>query len=393
MTVKSATLPNGQTVKFGRIRPSTLPVTGVMPLRRYMRGPVLPTPPATTDYSTAVPGVVAQMYLNDQLGDCVIAGIGHVTGVLTGNAQNPAGGLILTDQQIQAGYGWCGYVSGNESTDQGCNIVPVFQDWQQQGLPVGTTADDIAGWISIDPTNMSEIQTAIWLFENLVFGVELPDGWVNPMPSASGFTWDVSGDPDPNNGHCFVAVGYDPALVKILTWGMYGFITPAAISKYADASAGGELYAVISQEAINKASQLAPNGLNWAQLVTDFNDMGGSVTPPSPTPPAPTPTPTPPAPTPTPPAPVPPAPTPPAPTPVPVPTDVGSPHWLQQNLPPEAWRTYLMACAHSSHASGIGTPAWLETYLPAAAWQELVEAISSAEGINLIWSRHGHKHW
>jgi hypothetical protein len=384
MTVKSATLSNGQTVRFGRIRPSVLPVAGVMPLRRYLRAAPLPTPPATIDYTTAVPNVVAQMYLNNTLGDCVIAGFGHVTGVFTGNAQNLAGGLILTDQQIETAYGWCGYVPGNESTDQGCNIVSAMQNWQQQGLPVGTTTDNIAGWIAIDPTNPTEIRTALWLFQNLIFGIELPDGWINPMPSASGFIWDVAGDPDQNNGHCFVAVGYDASgNLKILTWGMSGSITPAAVAKYAAANAGGELYAVISQETVNSATQLAPNGLNWAALVADFNDMGGSLTPPTPTP----------VPVPVPPTPPVPVPTPPAPSPPPVETNIGSPLWLQKHLPPAAWRTFLMACAHPHGAPMIGTPAWLQTYLPANAWQELVVAVSQAEGLNLGWVDPRNRHF
>jgi hypothetical protein len=102
---------------------------------------------------------------------------------------------------------------------------------------------------------------------------------INPMPSSSGFVWDVAGAPDPDNGHCVVGVGYDAKGVTIDTWGMTGLITDHAIAKYATVAGQGELYTVVSQDAINRATQKAPNGFDWSQLVADFDSMGGSVAP------------------------------------------------------------------------------------------------------------------
>src|SRR5208283_4507003 len=46
----------------------------------------LPTPPASVSYTAKAMVSLNQMYLNDQLGDCVIAGGGHMRGVTSGNA-------------------------------------------------------------------------------------------------------------------------------------------------------------------------------------------------------------------------------------------------------------------------------------------------------------------
>jgi hypothetical protein len=97
------------------------------------------------------------------------------------------------------------------------------------------------------------------------------------MPSAPGFVWDAAGPPDPENGHCVVGVGYNNKGVTIATWGMTGLMTDHAIAKYATPDAGGELYTVVSQDAIDKASQKAPNGFDWSQLLADFDSMGGNV--------------------------------------------------------------------------------------------------------------------
>ena len=308
--LKSVFAPSlNRMVKFGRRRP--IAIGPHFRLANYLRAS-LPSPPASCDYSPAAASALAQMYGNDVLGDCVIAGGYHIVGVETGNAGKA---FIATEAQIEKDYGAIGgYVPGDPSTDNGCDEVTAMNYWQNKGFADGTKS---LGWLSLDPDNQAEIMQAIWLFENCMFGVELPDGWVNPFPSSSGFTWDVAGDPDPDNGHCYVGCGYNSAGVKIDTWGMLGTNTWAAVKKYCAASAGGQLLVLITPDQLAKGQAKAPNGVAWTDLIADFDSMGGTVpepAPPAPTPPTPTP-PTPTPPTPAPPTPTPPTPTPPAPTP------------------------------------------------------------------------------
>jgi hypothetical protein len=58
---------------------------------------------------------------------------------------------------------------------------------------------------------------------------------------------------------------------------MTGLITDTAIAKYATPAANGDLYTVVSQDALNRATQKAPNGFDWSQLIADFDSMGGSA--------------------------------------------------------------------------------------------------------------------
>jgi len=241
----------------------------------------MPAPPATCDFTKHAAAALSKIYDNDTLGDCVIAGMAHVVGVMTGNAG--AKPFLYSNAQIVGLYSAIGgYVPGQASTDQGCDEQTALNYWENNGaLPPNTTsptgAHKIAGWMTVDSTNVEEFQTALWLFENLYFGIELPDAWVNPMPSASGFVWDAAGPPDPNNGHCVVGVGYTSAGVVIDTWGMTGLMTNAALAKYPNQAANGELYTVVSMDALGKANQKAPSGFDWSQLVADFDSMGGSV--------------------------------------------------------------------------------------------------------------------
>jgi len=105
-----------------------------------------------------------------------------------------------------------------------------------------------------------------------MFGISLPDAWINPFPSASGFVWGKAGAPDPNNGHCFAGVGYTPEFTQISTRGMIGNLSNGALEKYTT-QGGGELYTVLSMDSIVKATQKAPNGFDFSQLMADIESI------------------------------------------------------------------------------------------------------------------------
>lgn len=254
-------------MKLGRRRPIARGPR--LSLKNYLMK-ALPAPPASCGYAAKAAGPLSQVYLNDKLGDCVIAGMAHVEGVLTAGAGSP---YVFSEAEITALYGAIGgYVPGDPSTDQGCDEITALNYWQHKGAPAGL--HKITGYLAVDAGNPTEWRTALWLFENLFFGLELPDAWIDPEPAASGFTWDVAGDPNPNNGHCVVGVGYNEANVAIATWGMLGVMTDAALAKYAGSASNGELFTILSEDAINKATAKAPNGFAFAQLQADFKAIG-----------------------------------------------------------------------------------------------------------------------
>jgi hypothetical protein len=243
--------------------------------------------PSTCDYSAKAAAVLADIYSNDNLGDCVIAAGYHIVGVETGNAGTA---YRATSAQIVHDYSAIGgYVPGDPNTDQGCELPTALSYWQSHGFTDGTK---LLGSIAVDATNLHEVQLACYLFENLFFGIDLPDAWIAPFPSDNGFVWDIAGGIDPQNGHCIMGMGYDTRGVKIDTWGMLGTLTWAAVAKYATATAGGELHVMLSPDQLAKGQTKAPNGIAWADLISDFDALGGQVpvpAPPVPVPPAPPP--------------------------------------------------------------------------------------------------------
>lgn len=264
--IKSIIHPSGSQRFFGRVRPKVL--FPRLSLKNYLSRAIFNPPSQWNWRRLAVPSLT-QMYLNDSEGDCVIAEMAHSVGIITANSSGLP--LILSSTQINALYSAIGgYIPGNPNTDNGCDIQVALNYWGTNGL-LSDNSHKIQGYLAINPLDITEIKLAIFLFENLCFGLELPDSWINPFPSENGFVWDSSGSPDPSNGHCILGYGYNSSGVNISTWALEGLITYSAIAQYCSSLAQGELYSIISEDSISKITSRAPNGFDWTQLLADFD--------------------------------------------------------------------------------------------------------------------------
>lgn len=253
-----------------------------------------PTPPTSTNLAPAAAASLDNIDGNDTLGCCVIAARAHRIGLLTG-AANPGKPFCYSLAQIIAEYGRIGdYVQGDPSTDQGCDPVASANDGVHVGYADGSK--DL-GWVSVEGGNFAHVMLAFYLVENLDLSMALPDEWVNAqMPQKNGDVWDVAGPPNPEQGHNVEVIDYDATKgVLVDTWGLRVWVTKAALAKYGVQSAGGMLIAHINADQLAKAQQKAPTGVDWATIITYFDQsLGGTVVIPTPTPPpAPTPAPTP----------------------------------------------------------------------------------------------------
>lgn len=256
------------TFKLGRVRPA--------PYRKLhfasYAGPSLPAPPDFVHRGKKALSCLSNVYANDELGDCTAAGVAHGMGIWRGNAGN--NDLAPTVGQVIDFYSaTTGYVRGDASTDNGGDEVTVLNHWRDKGF-FADGSGKIAAWCNVDATDPVQVRQAIWLAEFVYFGVELPNAWVSPMPQTSGFIWDVAGNPNPNNGHCFISGSYDsgnvgkPRSVIVDSWGEFGLMTMEAIAMYASGQAG-ELHAAFSLDSINRATQKTDSGFDFETLLAD----------------------------------------------------------------------------------------------------------------------------
>ena len=269
--IKSVYAPAlNRSFKLGRTRPRARAPR--LSLKNYLMRS-LPAPPAAVDYSKAAYAGLHMILGNDATSDCTAAGIMHIEDIWRGNVSG-ASQPVSADEAIAFYSASTGYVPGDSTTDQGGNEIDVMNYAMQHGL-FADGSGKIAGYVAINGADPDEVKTALWLFENVYFGVEMPDRWINPIPTYDDWTWDVAGEPDMQNGHAFIGCAYDSAKVRICSWGMTGFITFEAIAKYATTPNSGELFAILSKDAIDKASGKAPSGFDFTQLSADLQALGG----------------------------------------------------------------------------------------------------------------------
>lgn len=261
----------GRTVKLGRRRdPDWKPR---LKLADYLDFSTLPTAPAVISYTgdASTTKFLENVLANDTLGDCTCAGALHIMGEWLGDNNVP---IPYTAETAIALYeAACGYNPKDPSTDQGGSEPAVLAFLRDKGLPPNGS-HKIAGSVFVNAASMSVSRAGLWLMGGLYLGLGLPDEWINPFPSKNGYVWDVTPTgSNPENGHCIVALGYNALGLVIDSWGLIGTLTWAAYAAYCTQQGGGESHVMLSTDWISKASQKAPNGLNYASLQADLPEL------------------------------------------------------------------------------------------------------------------------
>jgi hypothetical protein len=224
-------------------------------LSRYLTA-ALPAPPDRVDWSKGITSF-GEM-LNDQLGDCTIAGLGHAIQVWSANTGSE---VTLPDCFIQSAYEqWCGYDPNDPSTDEGGIELDVLKNFRQNGLG----GHKLIAFADASPINTTEVKQAINLFGGLYIGVGLP------LTAQGQSVWDVvnSGNTDsyPGSwgGHCVYVPKYDDTGLTCITWGSLVPMTWAFWNRYVD-----EAHALIGSDWFN-AGNIDPQGIDLAQLQADL---------------------------------------------------------------------------------------------------------------------------
>jgi hypothetical protein len=255
-------------------------------LAKY-RMPQMHNLPAAVAYNAPAMSVITNLEGNDAFGDCVEAEEAHYIALLTGNAGKLFSYTVAQTEAMYSALTSPPFDPKDPSTDTGTDPVACMNYFTTTAYADGTKN---AGFLIVDATNKNEVEYAISTFGNLKIWLALPDSYVNPFPAGNGFVWDVD-SPNPENGHCIGSCGYissggAPTSVQVLgvsalgvlvvTWGLIGTITWAAFAALCVSAAGGGCAVRISKDWI-AANGSSPNGLSMAQLIADFEAIGGSL--------------------------------------------------------------------------------------------------------------------
>ena len=230
-------------------------------LSDYLDTASLPNPPASIDWQSGAMDAI-QMFRNDQIGDCGIAGLFHVIETCAKNAGLP---LSFTDDEAVELYStFGGYNPADPSTDGGVVLVDLLKYMVRTGFK----GRNVTAFADVNFRNPKELKIATFLFGNLYWGFNLPEAAQNmsnvwDKPSAFNL-----GSPQAGSwgGHCVSSASYAADNSHIVTsWGKRIQVTQYFIENYAM-----ECHVLLVPEWIAK-SGLSPSGFNFAALKSDIS--------------------------------------------------------------------------------------------------------------------------
>jgi hypothetical protein len=191
---------------------------------------------------------------------CVIAGAAHM--IQQWNYYAGRKTTMLTDQDVLKGYEAVGgYVPGDPSTDNGCNMIDALNYWRKTGFG----GHKIVAYVALDPTKPQELFESILMFGNAYLGLALPlscqneTAWTVPSGGAFG-----NGSPGSWGGHCVPVMAASPKSRTNISWGGKYKMSPNFEFDYCD-----EAYAVLSPDWL-EANAKSPSGFDLAGLMVDL---------------------------------------------------------------------------------------------------------------------------
>lgn len=232
--------------------------------------------PASADWTS---GITAwAMLLNDQVGDCTIAGAAHSVMVFERWGRNLP--VSFTDYDILAAYEKVsGYEPNHPETDAGATLQDALAYWRQTGI----AGHKIDAFAQIDATNVDLVKACIAIFGTVYAGLNFPASAMDQFDA--GQPWSIVKRSKIEGGHCVPLVGYSATSMRCVTWGAVQDMDLAFYERYFD-----ECWVPISLDWL-RSTGLSPAGLDVATLNSDYEAITGK---PGPFPgPAPTPAPSP----------------------------------------------------------------------------------------------------
>lgn len=272
-------------VKLGKL--AAVHPVGALKLRTYTSK----LQPAPDSYDSPNTMTSLGMMLNDQYGDCAIAGPAHQIQFWTSKVGKQ---YIVPDHEILSAY--CeisGYIPGNPNTDNGCVLLDVMAYWQKKGIG----GHQIGGWASLTPPPtmakhtsfwhrifgdlfthqkvgnddanwIADTKNALYYFEGAVIGLQLP---VKLQQFTDQEVWDFI--PDDNDetslpggwgGHCVILIpSYDDFGCYLVSWGKVYHVSWRFLQYYMD-----EARVAISRDILS--GEKSPQGFDYQLLDDDI---------------------------------------------------------------------------------------------------------------------------
>jgi len=234
-------------------------------LGTYADPDAVPKPPAQFGHAGLIGMSGWDMLANDRYGDCVWAGAAHETMLLNKIAGKT---VRFTDFDVLADYAAVtGFKAGDAKTDKGTDMQAAAAYRRKTGIvDADGKRHTIAAYLALDPGNLTQLYTALYLFGAVGIGLQLPSSVFGQTDR--GEIWDVTPGAPLAGGHYVSAVGkLANGHIHVVSWGAVHTMTGAFLQDYCD-----EAVAYVSQESL--VDQKSPEGFDYDTLLADLAALG-----------------------------------------------------------------------------------------------------------------------
>ncbi len=197
------------------------------------------------------------MALNNVLSLCVVAGAAHMIQVWSSMAARE---VILPDGVVERTY-----FDRTGGVDSGLNVLEFLKWWRSDSI----AGHPLGAFVAVNPTNLTQMKTAIHLFGGVFTGIGLP------LSAQNQSIWDVAvGGVNSRayswGGHLTICCQYDRHdNLYNYTWGEKVAMTPAFTKCYVD-----EAFVLLSLDWF-QADHKTPDGFAWRDLKSDLKAVAG----------------------------------------------------------------------------------------------------------------------
>lgn len=209
------------------------------------------------------------IYLNDQLGDCVVASKEHVTRLWVAEGTG-ADTVTFSDTTTVDNYTLLGNYNPNDpNSDQGCDMLTAAHLWLTQGIADDTGTRHKPGIaLQLQAGNWEQLLYATYLFDGVELGILVTPNMQKAFEAEQ--TWDT---PDFNlndveGGHCVPVVARKDGLLELITWAEPQLLTKAL---YTAPQFNTVTMAYASQEKLHNGVDL--EGLGWSDMRSDISKV------------------------------------------------------------------------------------------------------------------------
>lgn len=193
---------------------------------------------------------------NDVAGDCVIASKMHIQMLLCAIGECEVD--FTTENALSVYTTITGYDPGDPSTDNGTNMTDAASYWRKTGIPdKAGKLHKIEAYIGFDPSNITELYQALYLFGAVDIGVQFPASAMDQF--GKGKAWSVVKGSRIEGGHDIPIIAKRKS-IQCVTWGKTQNMTVGFYGKYND-----ESFAYVSKESL--INNKSPEGFDAESLI------------------------------------------------------------------------------------------------------------------------------